>query len=90
MRRKNLRRIIILGSVVMTGLLIVQGFWMNRAFNIEERQFDHSVQVALKNIADSIVAETRSGDIGNAHIRQLSSKFYFADKKGVLHEILHK
>lgn len=79
MHRKNLRRIILFGSVVMTGLLIVQVFWINRAFNIEERQFNHSVQVALKNIADSIVSETGGGENTKTHIRQLSSKFYFAE-----------
>ena len=79
MHRKNLRRIIIFGSVVMTGLLIVQGFWMKRAFNIEERQFNHSVQVALKNIADSIVAESPGVHHADIQIRQLSSKIYFAE-----------
>jgi two-component system phosphate regulon sensor histidine kinase PhoR len=79
MQRKTLRRIIIFGTVVMTGLLIVQGFWMSRAFNIEERQFNHSVQVALKNIADSIVSESPENKNAAIRIRQLSSKFYFAE-----------
>ena len=60
MGRKNLRRIILFGSVVMMGLLVVQGFWLKRAFDIEERQFNHTVQVALKNIADTIVAENQA------------------------------
>ncbi len=79
MRRKNLRRIILFGSVVMMGLLVVQGFWMKRAFDIEDRQFNHSVQIALKNIADSIVAENLTVKPTKTHIRQLSSNFYFAE-----------
>ena len=34
MRRKNLSRIILFGSIVMMGLLVVQGFWIKRAFDI--------------------------------------------------------
>ena len=45
MRRKNLRRVILFGSIVMMGLLFVQGFWMTRAFDIEERQFNHDREI---------------------------------------------
>jgi two-component system phosphate regulon sensor histidine kinase PhoR len=79
MRRKNLRRVILFGSVVMMGLLIVQGFWMKRAFDIEERQFNHTVQIALKNIADSIVSSQNSIKPAETHVRQLSSNFFFAE-----------
>ncbi len=79
MRRQTLRRIILFGSVVMTGLLIVQGFWFKRAFDIEDRQFNHSIQVALKTIADSLVAEQAEGTSSSVHIRQLSSNFFFAE-----------
>ena len=79
MRRKNLRRVILFGSIVMMGLLFVQGFWMTRAFDIEERQFNHSIQVALKSIADTIVAENPVEKPTETHIRQLSSKFFFAE-----------
>lgn len=79
MRRKTLRSVILFGSVVMIGLLIVQGFWIKRAFDIEERQFNHSIQVALKNIADSIVAESSYPKPSTTHIKQLSSNFFFAE-----------
>ena len=79
MKRKNLRRIILFGSIVMLGLLAVQGFWLKRAFDIEERQFNHTVQVALKNIADSIVEENLPVNPTETRIKQLSSKFFFAE-----------
>jgi len=79
MRRQTLRRIILFGSIVMTGLLIVQGFWFKRAFDIEDRQFNHSIQVALKSIADSLIAEQPEATSSDIHIRQLSSNFFFAE-----------
>ena len=63
----------------MIGLLVVQGFWLKRAFDIEERQFNHTVQVALKNIADSIVATNDAVIPPKTHVRQLSSNFFFAE-----------
>jgi len=68
MRRQTLRRIILFGSIVMTGLLIVQGFWFKRAFDIEDRQFSHSIQVALKSIADSLIAEQPEATASDIHI----------------------
>jgi two-component system phosphate regulon sensor histidine kinase PhoR len=79
MQRKNLRRMIFFGSIVMLGLLVVQGFWMKKAFDIEERQFNHSIQVALKSISDSIIAENPATIPAKVHIKQLSSKFFFAE-----------
>jgi len=84
MKRKNLRRVILFGSMVMMGLLVVQGFWIKRAFDIEERQFNHTVQVALKNIADSIVAENSNAKPQETHIKQLSSKFFYAELNSVI------
>jgi len=75
MGRKNLRRVILFGSLVLIGLLIVQGFWLKRAFDIEERQFNHQIQVAMKTIADSINAEKPY----QAQVRQLSSKFFYVE-----------
>ena len=79
----------------MMGLLVVQGFWIKRAFDIEERQFNHSVQIALKNIADSIVAENVARKPPKTHIKQLSSKFFFAElnseiNPGLLDSLLKK
>ena len=59
----------------MMGLLIVQGFWLKRAFDMEERQFNHQIQVAMKSIADSIVAEKPA----ESQVKQLSSKFFFVE-----------
>ena len=63
----------------MMGLLVVQVFWLKRAFDIEDRQFNHTVQVALKNIADSIVSNHTTINPSETHVRQLSSNFFFAE-----------
>jgi two-component system phosphate regulon sensor histidine kinase PhoR len=50
---------------------VVQVYWVNRAFNVAEKQFDHSVQMALKKVADSVSKDHE--------IKKLSSNFFFVD-----------
>jgi len=69
MKNKHLRSVIVMGTVVLTGLLLVQVYWFRKAFDVGEKQFDHSVQVALMKVADTVSA--------NAEVRKLSSNFFF-------------
>ena len=69
MKNKHLGRIILFGTVVMACLLILQVYWFKKAFDVTEKQFDHSVQVALKKVADSV---SRDSDV-----KKLSSNFFF-------------
>ncbi len=78
MKNKHLRRVILLGTVVLTGLLIVQIYWFRKAFNIAEKQFDHTVQVALIKVADSVSAV--------AEVKKLSSNFFFVSTASRLND----
>lgn len=69
MKNKHLGRIILFGTVVLACLLILQVYWFKKAFDVTEKQFDHSVQVALKKVADSV---SRDSDV-----KKLSSNFFF-------------
>lgn len=69
MKNKHLRLLIILGTLVLTGLFVVQVYWFRRAFDAQEKQFDHTIQIALMRVADSVSAQPE--------VRQLSSNFFF-------------
>jgi two-component system phosphate regulon sensor histidine kinase PhoR len=71
-----LGKIILAGTVLLCGLMIVQLYWFSRAFDVAEKQFDHSVQVALKKVADSASRD--------AAIKKLSSNFFFAKTESYL------
>ncbi|HTJ52784.1 MAG TPA: HAMP domain-containing sensor histidine kinase [Cyclobacteriaceae bacterium] len=76
MKNKHLRIVIIWGTVVLTCLIVVQLYWFSKAFNVAEKQFDHSVQMALQKVADSM---------SNKHeIRKLASNFFFVDTESDL------
>lgn len=69
MKNRHLRFVILLGAVVLTGLFVVQVYWFKKAFDVAEKQFDHTVQVALMRVADSVSA--------TAEVKKLSSNFFF-------------
>jgi two-component system, OmpR family, phosphate regulon sensor histidine kinase PhoR len=69
MKSIHLARIILFGTVVLTSLMVVQVYWFNRAFDVAEKQFDHTVQIALKKVGDEIARE--------AEVKKLSSNFFF-------------
>src|SRR5688500_8318500 len=68
MKNKHLRWLIIFGTAVLGGLLLIQVYWFRRAFDVAEKQFDHSVRVALMRVADSVSS--------HAEVKTLSSTFY--------------
>ena len=76
MNNKHLRRVITFGTLMLAGLFIVQMYWFKKAFDVEERQFDHSIQIALLKVADSVSA--------NAEVKKLSSNFYFVSTESAL------
>ena len=48
MKHKHLGRIILFGTVVLTCLLVLQVYWFKKAFDVSEKQFDHSVNTSLQ------------------------------------------
>src|SRR5690349_21568940 len=71
MNNKHLRHVIVAGTLVLTGLFLVQIYWFQKAFDAEARQFDHTVQIALMRVADSVAQ--------HAEVKKLSSGFYLVE-----------
>lgn len=72
MAHKHLRIVIIFGTAVLCGLVAVQTYWFQRAFDVAEQQFDHSVQVALKRVGDTVSLRST----GPVEVKKLSSGFF--------------
>lgn len=78
MKSNQIRIVVILGSFVIAGLLIIQMIWLKRAFDIHEKEFNHTVQIALQQVGNSLMNPDYSGSGNPVQIKQLSSKFYLA------------
>ncbi|MGC3943004.1 MAG: HAMP domain-containing sensor histidine kinase [Chryseolinea sp.] len=71
MHNRHLRKIIALGTVVLISLCGLQAYWFQRAFDVAEQQFDHSVQIALRRVADSVST--------TAEVRKIASNFFLVE-----------
>jgi len=71
MQNKHLRKIIAFGTLVLIALSGLQAYWFQKAFDVSERQFDHSVQVALSRVADSVGTPSE--------VRKIASNFFLVE-----------
>jgi two-component system phosphate regulon sensor histidine kinase PhoR len=77
MKNRTLRLIILLGIVSVTGIIAIQIYWLKRAFDWEDAQFNHNVNIALKNVADSLVKANHSENSVPNPVYRYSSNYYF-------------
>jgi two-component system phosphate regulon sensor histidine kinase PhoR len=55
MQKPHITIIILATSIALVGLTITQSFWVWNAVNLEEKQYDHRVDMALKEVIDGLV-----------------------------------
>lgn len=76
MKRKTLRYILILAIVSVAGIISIQIYWFSRAFDIREKQFNQTVNIALRNVVDQILTYNGSPVHQINPIEQLSSNYF--------------
>jgi two-component system phosphate regulon sensor histidine kinase PhoR len=77
MKNAPIRLIILLGSLTLSGIIFTQIFWVSKAIKNQEAQFSHNVQMALRNVVESL-CEINGNDISNDPIDQISSSYFIA------------
>ncbi|MFZ6013833.1 MAG: sensor histidine kinase [Bacteroidota bacterium] len=79
MKAKVYRIMIVSAIVALAGLLIIQIYWFAKAYDLQEKQFDEKVNLALRAIADDLLTLT-----GNKHsridpVKQTSNNTYYVE-----------
>jgi len=77
MSRKKIRIIVVLATLSLVGLLAVQFTWLNKAYTLEEKEFNLSVKVALTNISKRLLADSGIMAV-KPPVKQISSSFFLA------------
>ena len=54
MKRNQIRFIVILGAFAIIGITVVQIYWMKKAWNIREKQFNQTIFIGLKTVAEKM------------------------------------
>lgn len=84
MRQKQIRFVVLLGAFAIIGIISIQIYFLQNAWNIKEKQFVQSVMIGLRNVAEQMSKYNQSTLPHANPIRQLSSNYFVVDINGVI------
>ncbi|MCG8307002.1 MAG: HAMP domain-containing histidine kinase [Cytophagales bacterium] len=76
MKQKTLRYVLVLAIVSVTGIVSIQIYWFSKAFDLRDKQFNQTVNIALRNVADQIFAYNGNIIPLDNPVEQLSSNYF--------------
>lgn len=76
MSRFTLRIIIILAAISIAGITATQIYWVRKAFDLKENQFNHDVNGALTSVANKIIEISKTPSAANNPVKQLSTNYF--------------
>jgi len=74
--RNTLRIIIILAAISIAGITVTQIYWVRKAFDLKENQFNRDVQSALRAVADRIYEINKTQSPANSPVEQLTTNYF--------------
>ncbi|UXX80113.1 HAMP domain-containing histidine kinase [Reichenbachiella carrageenanivorans] len=78
MNRKTFHLVVFLATISISGILFIQIFWMGKAFDLSNKQFEHNVNLALLNVTSKL-CEINQNEILPDPIEQLSSNYFIVN-----------
>jgi len=74
--RTTLRIIIILAAISIAGITVTQIYWVRKAFDLKENQFNRDVQMSLRAVADQIYKMNKTQAPANSPVEQLTTNYF--------------
>jgi len=84
MRQKQIRFVVLLGAFAIIGIISIQVYFLQNAWNIKEKQFVQSVLIGLRNVAEKMSKYNQTALPHANPVRQLSSNYYVVDINSVI------
>ena len=73
MHDKSIRRVILLGTVAILGIVGMQTYWVATTWNLNDTEFSQKAQLALYGVARQLAAENKADLPKRDIVRQLTS-----------------
>lgn len=84
MKNSEIRLVLVLGIVAIMGIISVQVYWLRKAFDLKERQFNETIHIALQNVAEN-VSTHYDGSLSNEDVVvQVSSDYFVVNINDVI------
>ena len=84
MSRRTIYILILVAVVSLSGIVITQIYWVQRAYNLQERQFNDRVVIAMSSVVDRILEANDDSSLVQP-VSQMSSNFFVANINDTLH-----
>ena len=79
-----------LATLSIAGIIVIQIYWVGRAFDLRENQFNRDVGTALRNVADRIFEINKTPSPANNPVDQLSTNYFVVKVNGSVDQQLLK
>lgn len=76
MSRFTLRIVIVLAAISIVGITATQIYWVRKAFDLKENQFNRDVSTALASVAAKVVEISKTPTAANNPVTQLSTNYF--------------
>ena len=76
MNRNSIRIIIVLASILLIGLVTTQIFWVSKAYDLEQKQFDHDITEALKHVGKEILVHSKDSSVMVDPIKKVTENYF--------------
>jgi len=84
MKNRYIRLLVILGSIAITGIVVVQVFWLRKAFDLREKQFNYNVTLALDNIVSALCEYNQTDVPSENPIEQVAGNYFVVRTNNVI------
>jgi len=84
MKARVYRTLILAALIALTGLLVVQVYWFVKAYDIQEKQFDRTVNLTLRSVTDKLLRLSGERSVRIIPIKQTSSNTYYAEVGNII------
>ncbi|MGB3619236.1 MAG: HAMP domain-containing sensor histidine kinase, partial [Catalinimonas sp.] len=81
---RTLRLIVVLATLSIFGIVATQVYWVRRAFSLQEKQFDQTVHIALRDAAARVVAFNGHRALPPDLVSQVASDYYVVNVNDAL------
>ncbi len=89
MNRNTIRTIILLATISLVGIVVTQIYWVKKAYNIQEKQFNEKVVLALNSVVKSIKKINKDTvEYSGNPVKQVSTDYYIVSINDTIHPFL--
>lgn len=84
MTRNTFRLVILLGALTIIGIIAIQIYWLRKAFDNSEKQFNQTIHIALQNVAEKMMTYNEHTTTNQNPVNQLSSNYFVVNVNSVI------